>query len=174
MNVNWPCRKCFSFHDIKKSGPGCEILCPQRAQRVSQCCHKPRTQKKHWCVFICECDRVCPAAVWLHLVTRFCVTLLIRLLATDCPHRQSWFVCARTHTHFLTQGVPRRQDRKHPGCRGNLGSTTGQACRASPPATTSPGVCCDVVAFPPKSLPVIFFLSCLFSSSLSLFVSLTV
>lgn len=93
LNVNWPCSKCFSFRDIKESPVALQSLSSESATWESAC-SRTRTQDIHKCV--------CPAAVVLHLVTRFWMTLLIRRSATDKAAQPEMF---HPHTHTNTHTV---------------------------------------------------------------------
>lgn len=84
LNENWLSSKCFLFYDIKRVAWGLRILVLRR--RVN-------TNKDKWHAVECVCVCVCVSSVVLHLVTRFSMTLLIRLSATDRPHS------THTHTH---------------------------------------------------------------------------
>lgn len=145
----------FLFHDMKGVAWGRRILV------LSKCNVGDITNrhKRHAAQCVCIC--VCAAAVGTHLITRFCLTTLIRLSATDRLH---------TLPQYYTV-----KNRKHPGCRGNLLRTMGPACWASPratPTSSAAKLLCFLPGLSPSFSLIRSFLS--LPSSICVSLSLTV
>lgn len=122
----------LKFRDVKGEGRRISVL---------RKCNVGDITSRHKC-HAAQRGCVCAAAVGMHLITRFCLTTLIRLSATDglhtLPHRTT---PSKQETPWV-----RRQPAENNGT-GVLSITTGN----------SYFICCEVVVFSLRSLTVFLF-----------------